>query len=120
MDGHQLKALQGQLEKEKANFNTLRVEASNIQRKISISDINIKDLEKRIAECNVKGEPIVSEHALLRYLERVKGVNIAELTAEILDTNTKKAIEFAGMSKISIKKEVATLIVKNRVVITVE
>lgn len=37
-------------------------------------------------------EPIVSDHALIRYLERVKGVNTDAIKAEMLSPTVRAAI----------------------------
>lgn len=63
-------------------------------------------------------QPIVSEHAILRYLERVKGMDIESLKNEILDHKTVEHIKFA--KNCNIKKATHTLVVKNNTIITVE
>ena len=79
----------------------------------------MKTLQEQITalEANSK-EPIVSEHALLRYIERVYGIDLDELRGKILNPQTKEWIEQFGSGKIP--SDGCRLIVKNRVVVTVE
>jgi len=64
----------------------------------------------------VKKEPSVSTHALLRYIERVLGVDIAAVEREILTPANVAAIR-AGATRIRTAN--MDLIVKDQVVITV-
>jgi hypothetical protein len=114
----ELKGLQVRLAKEQANNKLLREEASAAQRKLSQSGSAIKDLEGRIAALQSEAPaPIVSEHALLQYLVRHKGLDTEALKQELLGDGTAKAIAFARSG--SIKKGPVTLVVKDNVVVTV-
>ena len=76
-------------------------------------------LEERIAAFTRSApEPIVSEHALLRYLERKMGVDFDALRQEILAGGTSKAISFVNSGRV--QKNGMTLIIKNNVVLTIE
>lgn len=63
------------------------------------------------------GEPIVTEHAILRWLERHHGLNIENVRQEILGEGTAAKIKFVNTGKIV--KDNLSLIVKDRTVITV-
>jgi hypothetical protein len=116
---HELKGLQVQLVKESSALKLLKEEAAALQRKVGQSQACVNSLEKRIAEMTTKApEAVVSEHAILRYLERKKGIDLASVTAEILGNGTDKAIGF--MKTGVIKKDDLTLVVKNNVVLTVK
>lgn len=67
-----------------------------------------------------RGSPVamVSDHALLRYLERVKGVDIDALRAEILGEGRQEMIQKMMSCKLPIGGG-AKLIVQQRVVVTV-
>ncbi len=60
---------------------------------------------------------IVSEHAMLRYIERVMGVDLSVVEEEILNDHNRKAIDFAPSCRI--KAGGVELVVKDRVVVTV-
>ncbi len=67
-----------------------------------------------------RGSPVamVSDHALLRYLERVKGVDIDALRAEMLGEGRQALIQKLMSCKLPIG-DGARLIVQQRVVVTV-
>lgn len=119
-NAQELKGLQVQLERERATAAALKQELSTVQRKHHLSQNACKTLEARIAELQATAvaEPIVSEHALLRYLERIKGVDLEALRAEILGDGTAANISFAQNG--CIKKGNANLVVRNNVVVTVK
>lgn len=114
----ELKGLQVQLAKEQASCKTLKDESVIAQGKHSQAQAAVKSLEARIVTLQYEAPaPIVSEHALLRYLERVKGVDLKALSDEILGDGTASAISFAKSGRI--QKGDITLIIKNNVVVTV-
>jgi hypothetical protein len=82
------------------------------------SDLN--RINQHIATLSARGENKevrVSDHALLRYIERAMGVDLDEFRAAILTEQNRKAIEFAG--DCTIKSNGVEFIVKNRTVVTV-
>lgn len=68
------KALKKALEKNKA-------EVSEKQRKGNAINKEIGEIDKKLNRGNLH----VSDHAVLRYMERVKGVNIDDIRDEIID-----------------------------------
>jgi hypothetical protein len=120
-DAHELKGLQVQLAKETAASRVAKDELDIAKRKFDQSNAICKSLKARIAALEAlatQKEPIVSEHALLRYLERVEGVNLDAIRQKILGEGTGDSISFARTGRI--KKKNVTLIVKDCVVVTVE
>lgn len=118
---HELKGLQGQLAKEIAAARVAKDQLDIARQKYDQSNAICKSLKARIASLEVQAtmkEPIVSEHALLRYLERVRGVDLNEIRQQILGEGTSESIAFARNGRI--KKRDVTLIVKDCVVVTVE
>ncbi len=63
-------------------------------------------------------EPIVSEHALLRWLERVEGLDLENLRKHILAGGTAASIDFAVTG--SVFKQGHELVFKDRVIVTVK
>lgn len=66
---------------------------------------------------NSSEEIVVSEHAILRYLEHVKGVNIEAIKKEMLPDKSVETIN--KLSSCKIHAEDHKLVVKNRTVVTV-
>ena len=70
---------------------------------------------------NMTKEFIVSEHALVRYFERVKGFNLEEVSKDILSMpNLEATYEALGNGKFSNKDLQCKLIIKDKVVVTIE
>jgi hypothetical protein len=67
-----------------------------------------------------RGSPVamVSDHALLRYIERVKGVDVEALREEMLGEGRREAVQKLMSCKLPIGGG-AKLIVQQRVVVTV-
>ncbi len=64
----------------------------------------------------------VTDHAVLRHLERVKGIDVEGIRRHIkksLDMpSVRKVVDFAGDTKFKIKTNEATYCIKDRTVIT--
>lgn len=73
-------------------------------------------IEQRIVPLSMT-EPVVSEHALLRYIERVMGLDLDAIRQQILNDKNRAAIAFAGNCRI--KSGGVELIVKDRTVVSV-
>lgn len=77
----------------------------------------LREIKQQIRALEAAGSPIVSEHALLRYVERVMGIDLDEIRGLILTERNVKAIKFAG--NCTIKSGPLEFVVKNNVVTTV-
>jgi cell division septum initiation protein DivIVA len=116
---HELKGYQSQLAKAKADAEVAKQAADAAQREATAAANKVSQLEQKIASLQqAAAEPIVSEHALLRWLERVEGLCLDSIRAHILADGTAAAIQFAKTGRI--KKQGYTLVVKNNTVVTVE
>ncbi|TQV82837.1 hypothetical protein [Aliikangiella coralliicola] len=82
-------------------------EAMNAVREIKE---DIKSLEKSMVG--------ITDHAVLRYLERVKGLDVAEIKKQILDENMEMIIEKMGNGKYPVCNGVKA-VVKDKTVVTV-
>lgn len=87
---HDLKGLQTHKEKLIAEqrikideFNRVNSELNSVRGQIKFVDDRIKTLQQEAKE------PIVTEHALLRYIERVAGVDLDKIRQEILNGRTE-------------------------------
>ena len=56
---------------------------------------SLKSLEQKITNLQ-NSDLIVSEHAIIRYIERVIGVNIEEIVEKIATDKMKKMVECCG------------------------
>jgi chromosome segregation ATPase len=78
---------------------------------------NLQEIEKEL-RLILDVKPVVSEHALLRYVERVLGVNIKKIENEILTHDVMNAIETLHSGKIPYKDGM-TLVIRDKTVITI-
>ena len=115
----EIKSINTQIKQLESNLNALNEDVKTKQKAASAMSNRVAALKEKLLHIQTHtSRPIISEHALLRYLERVKGVDMEELKNEILDNNTVSQIKFAGSC--SIKKENYTLVVKNNTILTIK
>ncbi|XVJ69926.1 MAG: hypothetical protein HEQ39_09895 [Rhizobacter sp.] len=119
-------------------IEALRVEATAVATRIATKEdeakalaICIRENQTYLNRCNQRIAKLsaqlaaqeqnkdvrVSDHALLRYIERAMGVDLDKFRAAILTEQNRKAIEFAG--DCTIKSGGVEFLVKNRTVVTV-
>ncbi len=116
MDAQRLKHLQvrkQQIRQELAGLtDSLRDLQDQVQRRMA----TLREIEKQIEDS--MHEPIVSEHAILRYVERVLKINLKSIENEILSEENKRIIDQVSSCKIPFKSN-TFLIVKNKTVVTI-
>jgi hypothetical protein len=99
----------------------LRQEQSALKRKILEEDQKLKkaqEAERKLREESV--EPIVSEHALLRYMERVMCIDLDQIRKDILSEPILEYINKFGSGTFPDNKGRFRVKVKKRTVVTVE
>lgn len=119
-NSHTLKGLESQLARLESDLATCKsiireknIELNAIQKNIS----KVKDL---IESLTINEELIVSEHAVLRYLERVQGQKIEDIQSEILTDTFKKLAKTLGDGKILLDKHPGfSAIIKNGIIVTI-
>lgn len=113
-----------------ATLKSLQTRAASISAEITANEEASKALSQKLVHLRsqltatrteianlTKTEPVVTEHAMLRYIERVMGVDLQSITDAILTEQNRKAIAFAGNCRI--KSQGVEFIVKDRKVISV-
>ena len=78
-----------------------------------------KSLDDRIRKLNDKPTTI-TEHARMRYIERVMGVDMNKIDEAILNDKTLKILEISKNGKIPITDPGFRAVVKNNTVVTIE
>lgn len=115
----EIKAIQSRLTIAEAEFNAARDDVREAQRKESSARNRRDALKAQLAKLTEKPkEVIVTEHAILRYIERVYGIDLEEIRSRMLSGNVLSLIDQFGSGKIPC--EGGRLIVKDRTVVTVE
>lgn len=95
-DARKLKGLVSQLKKMEGDAEALKIEVQNKQREYSSKLRAIETIKEQINKLEKQNGVIVTEHAILRYLERVKGINLADISKEILTDEIKKFVAVIG------------------------
>jgi hypothetical protein len=122
MTGHDLKGLQVQKEKTKNALDAARYDqkiaiqkVNELQKKHDLLDRQIKEQIERVREV---GSAVVSEHALLRYFERVMGFDLTEIRSKVIPEKTAELISKLGSGvypvdgfKIKVKDNVVVTLV---------
>lgn len=97
-DDRKRKQLQSQLNKLQSDSEILKIEIKNKQVEYNQKIQLIKELQKSINSLSKNGKIKISEHAIVRYLERVKGINLSEIEKEILTEEVLELISKLGGS----------------------
>lgn len=109
-----MKHLEQQLSEIEGKILGLRAQLKPLQQEISRLDIQRQDVVKAMQDASK--EPRVSDHAVVRYLERKYGFSFDDVRAEILSPDRASAIR-AGAKRIS--HDGVAFIVKDRTIVTV-
>lgn len=100
MSHAELKSLETRKRKVKEKLIVIKDEQVILSREINQLIRNVKDIEHSIDQLKVKKVSdksiTVTEHAILRYLERVKGIDMEELKKEIVSPLTLMKINALG------------------------
>ena len=117
-EAQQIKGLKTQLNKALSEFESIKIEIANRKKEKELKNSTIQSLKSRIKNLESNGKIIVTEHAIIRYFERVLGVDIAEVESQILTDEVVSFINSMGENGTYPNKEFK-VIVKNNAIITV-
>ena len=95
-DIRKIKGLTSQIKILEGDAEVLKIQASNIQRERSAKLLKVKELKNQIQRLNENGKIKVSEHAIVRYFERVKGFDIEAVENEILTEEVLSLVDQLG------------------------
>lgn len=116
-DSQELKGFQTQKTKLEAELKVIENEERLVIEKKKLIKNKIKELNKKIDDLkNNSSEIIVSEHALLRYVEIKLGIDLEQVKKEIL---TEKVLEFIKtLGNVTIPTEDFKIKVRDRTIVT--
>lgn len=114
---HDLKQLQTRLAKAKAEATSAKDEIRIAQKREADSRKLCFDLEQRISRLERK-TPMMTEHALLRYFERVLGYDLAAIERGLLTESALSVLSQIGTGKIP--SVGCRLVAKDGVIVTLE
>lgn len=118
MDTQKLKHLQVNQAQLDAEIKDLKTTVINLNKQISERTIKFNAISNEIKNIHNKN-PIITEHALLRYVERILHVDLEKVKKEILSDNNVKIINELRSCKIPINNKFK-IVVKNKSIVTVE
>lgn len=95
-EAQKIKGLKSQLNKMKGDAEALKIELANTQREYKEKLNKIKVLEEEVQKFENNKSIKVSEHAIVRYFERVKGFDIADIEKEILSEDVLNLVDQLG------------------------
>ncbi len=107
------------LEKLEGEMEALKMQKISISQEIQAKNTQVIKVKNELKKLNKKSDNlIVSEHAILRYLERVKKIDLELLCGEILTKEVIENHQQLGDGKYPINNEYK-VIIKDNVVLTV-
>ncbi len=118
MDAQKLKNLQVRKTQLETELKDLQQTVKNINKKICETNNSLINITKEIKNITSQS-PTISEHALLRYVERVLGIDLEKIKREILSEKNIAFIEHLKSCKFPISTT-HKAVVKNKVVVTIE
>lgn len=92
------KELQSQLKTVKSEISEMNTELNRKAKEIRFKKEMAANIQKEIDKYNNPKELVVSEHAYLRYFERVKGFDLEAIKKEILSEKVLSLMEKLGPS----------------------
>lgn len=113
-----IKSLESQLKSLRREANELRKLATEANLKVTNKNKEIEKTERDLKNLKNSSSLSVSDHALLRYIERAYGINVPELSREISEHPNMKLISVLGECKVPIDHG-CRAIVKNNTVVTI-
>lgn len=118
-DTTKLKGLQTQIKKLESEISLIKGDISTKQRELNIKIKRLIELNIELHKLQENKEIIVSEHAIIRYLERCRGLNIGEVIEEIKNDTIMDLYEKLGGSGVY-PCDTFKAVVKNNTIVTIE
>jgi hypothetical protein len=117
-NANQLIRLQIELEAANQEYTQIMKDQKAVQKKSAEKMKQVQDIKKKI---KVLASPtltdiVVTDHAIVRYLERVKGVDIEEIRRSIVTEKVKEMIDTLGTGLFPINNEFRIKVQDKRVI----
>lgn len=116
MSGAELKQLQTRKAKVDAEIKRLSGEKAECEKQLTAARGKLAAIQQQIDACTA--DVVVSEHAMLRYMERVMGVDLNKIKVHILAEGREELIRSAGSGAFPIMDDIKA-VVKGRTVVTI-
>lgn len=120
-ENQELKGLQSQLTIKESKIASKKAEIGDLQRELNALQVSRDKIKEKINRIKPKTELRVTEHSLLRYLERSLGVDLQEVERMMLEDptllETRKILDTDGKFPL---KDGSRAIIKNSTIVTIE
>lgn len=113
-----IKGLQTQLNNLQGDVEAIKLDLTNKQDEYNFKKKKIKEIQHEINKYRHNGQIKISEHAIIRYLERVKGIDIAKIEKEIVTDEVRRMVGVLGGNGSYPNKEFK-LVMKNYTIVTI-
>lgn len=114
----ELKKLQSLLVKQKSEIDLIKRERQLIDERLSTAERNLRKTEDELKKLKTGNKIIVSEHAVLRYLERTMELDLKAVENEILTDETVRQYRTLGNGKYPVSNG-CKAVIKDNVVLTI-
>ena len=114
----ELKKLQSLLIKQESEIDLIKRERQLINERLSVAERNLKNTEEELKKLKTGNKIIVSEHAVLRYLERTMELDLKAVENEILSREVVSQYRTLGNGKYPVSNGYKAVI-KDNVVLTI-
>lgn len=114
----ELKKLQSLLIKQKSEIDLIKRERQLINERLSVAERNLKNTEEELKKLKTGNKIIVSEHAVLRYLERTMELDLKAVENEILSKEVVSQYRTLGNGKYPVSNG-CKAVIKDNIVLTI-
>lgn len=97
-EARKIKGLKSQIKILQGDVEALKIDVANKQREYHLKKNKINELQEEIERFEKNKNIKVSEHAIIRYFERVKGYDISAIEKEIVSEEIKNLVNELGGS----------------------
>lgn len=113
-----IKRLETTLRDKQSELAVLNAEIASKQKEYVAKKLEVSELMKKLQGFRSKGDLSVTEHAMLRYLERVKGMDLTAVESEIISEELLKFIALGGTNATYMLGDY-NVVIKDNVIVTI-
>lgn len=120
LDGSRLKDLNTKLQKEIGERAVCELNIGEYRKKVREHNDNIARIKKRIEGIGKTEGLQLTEHAILRYIERVELIPVQDVRNRIVTENLQRMFDILGDGCFPIDNSEFSVVIKNGQIITVK
>lgn len=114
---HELKSLTTILEKERGSLSVIESQISSLIEDANAVSKRIKNLKSQISKMENNSGLVITEHALLRFVERVHKIDLKKIEGIILSDKIKSA--WLSLGNCSIEQDGYKVVIRDNKVVTI-